>query len=446
MRRNSKNESPKKKSLKFSCFKPNNYIHSGIESREYNKTLPFQIDEPDLNNGKGSGSNKNPKQSEKQLLKSKTLFLKKNFFNNEKTNTLNSKSQSINAPHYESDKFVQNKQNIHLDSDSVYHAESYNQLIFFYINDNKENKKYKIKNNKISTTKYNIISFLPKSLLLQFTRLPNIFFLFTAIIQSMPVISPLSSLTAIVPLIFVLGVSMIREFIEDWNRKNYDDLNNREEVIVYREGVFKKSTSQSLRIGEIIIVPEGKTIPADLILIDSGLREGIAYVETSSLDGEKALKFKLANKQTMGAFTENNNKKEINFRNLKIGGEIEICPPNQNLNEIYGKIKFFLKNNEKIKADNVSYEITNKEFILKGSILRNTNWIVGVIAYTGMNNKIILNSKKPRTKVSKVEQSMNSYLLYVFFVLIICCFVCSIMHNYGYKNNKNFYDIAKCPR
>lgn len=45
-------------------------------------------------------------------------------------------------------------------------------------------------------------------------------------------------------------------------------------------------------------------------------------------------------------------------------------------------MKFFLKNNERIKANNVFFEITNKEFILKGSILRNTSWIVGVIVYT----------------------------------------------------------------
>ena len=441
---NSKNENNiVKKKSKFSCFKPNYYTQSRIENMDYNKTLPFHInDQPELmrKSLKSNSSNLKPKTSGKALLKSKTLLIKNNIFNNEKSNTFNSKSQSITPPHYDSDKVVSNRQNINLDSDSVYHAETFNQLIYFHINDNKSNKKYKIKNNEISTTKYNFLSFLPKGLLLQFTRLPNIFFLFTAIIQSIPVISPLTSLTAIIPLIFVLGVSMIREFIEDWKRRNYDDLNNREEVIVFREGVFKKSYSQSLRIGEIILVPEGKTIPADMILIDSGLREGIAYVETSSLDGEKALKFKLANKQTMGVFTENNNKREINFRNLIIGGEIEICPPNQNLNEIYGKIKFFLKNNEVIKANNVFYEITTKEFILKGSILRNTSWIIGVIVYTGMNNKIILNSKKPRTKVSKVEQSMNSYLIYVFFFLILCCFICSILHYNGLRKNKLFYE------
>ena len=437
--KNGKNS--KEKRIKYSCFNPNNHNKVKTPKADYSKTLTlhkyFQSDliyskTPKNNNQK----NISFKQSKKALLKSKTLYVKNNIFSNAKSNTFNSKSLSVTPKHNES--YILNN---NVDSESAYHSEIYNnQLIYFHINDNKANKKYKFKNNEISTTKYNFVTFFPKSLLLQFTRLPNIFFLFTAIIQSIPVISPLTSLTAIVPLIFVLGVSMIREFIEDWARKSYDDLNNKEEIIVFRDGSFKKEYSQSLRIGEIIIIPEGKTIPADIVLIDSGLRDGIAYVETSSLDGEKALKFKLANKQTVGLFSDSNNKKEINFRNLIINGEIEILPPNPNLNEIYGKIKFFLQKNEEIKANNILYEISIKEFILKGSILRNSNWIVGVVVYTGMNNKIILNSKKPRTKISKIEQSMNNYLIYVFIFLILCCFACSIMHNFGQKSNQAFYD------
>ena len=364
------------------------------------------------------------------------------------SNTLNSKPQSLVAPLNESYIRISNN-HLNIETDLAYHEESYNQYLYFRINDNKTNQKYKLKKNKISTTKYNIFTFLPKGLLLQFTRLPNVFFLFTAVIQSIPVISPLTSLTAIIPLIFVLGVSLIREFIEDWARKTYDDMNNKEEVIVFREGHFKKDFSETLRCGEVILVTEGKTIPSDMVLIDSGMREGLAYVETSSLDGEKALKFKLANKETIGSFSDEKNRKELIGKNLVIGGEIEIPHPNPNLNEISGKVKFQLKRGEKSsssgeskgtsKTKNGYYEITNKEFILKGSILRNTNWIVGIVVYTGMNNKIILNSKKPRTKISLIEKRMNNYLIYVFFFLMICCLICSILHNEGYKNNKNFY-------
>ena len=378
-----------------------------------------------------------------------TVIVNKKFTEKSKSNTFQSKPQSLVNALNESFMRISNKQ-LNFESDMGFHSEEYNQSLYFQINNNKANQKYKLHCNKISTTKYNILTFLPKGLLLQFTRLPNIFFLFTAIIQSIPVISPLTSLTAIVPLIFVLGVSLIREFIEDWARKTYDDMNNKEEVIVFRDGYFQNDYSETLRSGEVILVTEGKTIPADMVLLDSGMREGIAYVETSSLDGEKALKFKLANKETIGSFSDEKNRKELVFKNLIIGGEVEISYPNPNLNEINGKVKFILKRDEKssfsaeskttAKTRNGYYEITNKEFILKGSILRSTNWIIGIVVYTGMNNKIILNSKKPRTKISQIEKKMNYYLLYVFFFLMLCCLICSIMHNHGYEKNKNFYN------
>ena len=51
--------------------------------------------------------------------------------------------------------------------------------------------------NKVDTTKYNLLTFLPKSILLQFLRLSNVVFLVNAVLQSIPIISSLSPLTAI---------------------------------------------------------------------------------------------------------------------------------------------------------------------------------------------------------------------------------------------------------
>lgn len=56
-----------------------------------------------------------------------------------------------------------------------------------------------------------MITFLPKSLLLQFTRYANIYFLCIAIIQCIGVLSTLNPFSAIAPLVFVLGLSMARE-------------------------------------------------------------------------------------------------------------------------------------------------------------------------------------------------------------------------------------------
>ena len=320
-----------------------------------------------------------------------------------------------------------------------------NKLQEFYINDNNKNKIFKHKNNEINTTKYNIITFLPKSLLIQFSRLSNVYFLATAIIQSIPIISPLSSVTAIFPLIFVLGVSMIRDLIEDLSRLKYDSLNNNAEVIVFREKKFIKSISSSLRLGELIIVLENEQIPADMIIIDSNLNDGMAYVETSTLDGEKNLKPKISNNNLCGLFKNCLNYPDEKpcdskkFYGMEIEGFCQCNPPNFILNRLDGKIliKYNIRN---YSYNEIQFPISERQMLLKGSILKNTSWIVGIVIYTGMNNKIILNSKKPRTKMSVIEKKMNKYLIGIFILLIILCMTCSIIHAEKYNENKAYYE------
>ena len=310
--------------------------------------------------------------------------------------------------------------------------------ISFYLNDNESNKKYKLKNNKITTTKYNVFTFLPKGLLIQLSRLSNVYFLVTAVIQSIPIISPLYPETAIIPLIFVISISLIREGIEDFSRRVYDNISNKEKIKVLKDGYFIEVNNETLRSGEIIYIGENKIIPSDMLILDSGLKEGTCYVETSSLDGEKNLKLKIANKKTCGIFNDiidNNNFDKIN--EIKISGFIKVGLPNKNLNEIGGKIDInIIKNNEEKKE---YFAITNREFLLKGSILRNTNWIIGVILYTGMNNKIVLNSKKPPSKISKIEKIMNRFLCIIFIFLSICCLCSTIMYNYLHEKHDKFY-------
>lgn len=153
------------------------------------------------------------------------------------------------------------------------------------INDNESNKGFK--DNQIDTSKYNIITFLPKALLYQFYRLANVYFVVIAILQSIPIISPLSRETAIAPIAFVLSVSLIREAIEDIIRHRFDDQTNNYFVRVYRENKLIQSTSETLKVGEIVVVKENETISSDIVVLDTCLSGGICHVETATLDGEK---------------------------------------------------------------------------------------------------------------------------------------------------------------
>lgn len=85
-----------------------------------------------------------------------------------------------------------------------------------YLLNRSKNNKFKHPSNYVETTKYSYISFIPKSIFFQFCRLANLYFLCTAILQSLPGLSPIHPMTAIGPLMLVLVVAMVKEAIEDY--------------------------------------------------------------------------------------------------------------------------------------------------------------------------------------------------------------------------------------
>ena len=303
----------------------------------------------------------------------------------------------------------------------------------FYINDPEKNKKnYKHKSNHISTTKYNVFTFLPKSFLLQFSRPPNIYFLFIAIIQSIPIISPLTSVTAILPLIFVLCVSMLRELVEDIQRYKYDKLSNSHKVKKINKGKELTIKSEHIEVGDVIIVNENEEFPCDMILLDSMNKESIAYIETASLDGEKTLKTKLGIKELKGLFYENGEKLHF-YKSIK--GKCLCDMPNPELYRFDGKININLDNGNNGR----DVPVTCSQLLLKGALLRQTKQIVGICVYTGHNNKILLNSKNPKMKLSRLEHCMSKLLIVIFIIQIILCIVCAVMHRKYEETHSDFY-------
>jgi phospholipid-translocating ATPase len=81
-----------------------------------------------------------------------------------------------------------------------------------WINESAKNADFKYPLNRTSTTKYTLLSFFPKGLYEQFRRLANLYFLFSAAISLTP-LTPYSPVTVILPLLFVIGVSLIKEAV-----------------------------------------------------------------------------------------------------------------------------------------------------------------------------------------------------------------------------------------
>uniref|UniRef100_A0A673GFK1 Phospholipid-transporting ATPase n=1 Tax=Sinocyclocheilus rhinocerous TaxID=307959 RepID=A0A673GFK1_9TELE len=85
-------------------------------------------------------------------------------------------------------------------------------------------------NNRVSTAKYNVLTFLPRFLYSQFRRAANSFFLFIALLQQIPDVSPTGRWTTLVPLLFILLVAAVKEVIEDLKRHNADSVVNKKET------------------------------------------------------------------------------------------------------------------------------------------------------------------------------------------------------------------------
>ena len=72
--------------------------------------------------------------------------------------------------------------------------------------------------NMVSTTKYTVVTFLPKNLFEQFHRMANIYFLFIVVLNWVPAINSFDKEIAILPLILVLSTTALKDLYEDWQR------------------------------------------------------------------------------------------------------------------------------------------------------------------------------------------------------------------------------------
>ena len=84
----------------------------------------------------------------------------------------------------------------------------------------------KFPSNKISTTKYNMFTIVPMALFLQFTKVSNVFYTFSGLLQAIPSISTNSPFATLIPLAYVILLGMLKEFYADYKRWKSDKKEN----------------------------------------------------------------------------------------------------------------------------------------------------------------------------------------------------------------------------
>lgn len=152
------------------------------------------------------------------------------------------------------------------------------------------------------------------------------------------------------------------------------------------------------------MVKDGEQFPADLIFLSSSNKTGLAFVDTMNLDGETNLKEKLAIEST-----RNMVEKDLSVTYM----EFEYDQPNMSL------IRWNC--NGKFKEDFEWTPMGMNQLMLRGCILKNTDYAYGVVVYTGHETKVMLNGKAAPSKMSNVLLKMNKMLYSVFLFQAFIC-------------------------
>lgn len=257
----------------------------------------------------------------------------------------------------------------------------FSRIVYCNQSDLHRRKPLRYRPNNISTTKYNVLTFLPKGLFEQFRRAANVYFLLASCL-SLTSVSPFGAVSMIAPLTIVVGLTMAKEAVEDWRRFIQDmKINNRKVSIHKGDGVFVDRTWQKVRVGDVVKVKKDQFFPADLLLLSSSYEDGICYVETMNLDGETNLKVKRALEVTL--FLDD----DAAFKDFR--ARIRCEDPNPSLYSFVGNLEY----------DRQIYPIDPNQILLRDSKLRNTAHVYGVVIFTGHDSKVMQNATDRKSVV-----------------------------------------------
>ncbi|XP_058854651.1 probable phospholipid-transporting ATPase IM isoform X2 [Acipenser ruthenus] len=264
-------------------------------------------------------------------------------------------------------------------------------------NDRDYNGKFPYADNRIKTSKYHIVTFLPINLFEQFQRVANAYFLFLLILQLIPQISSLSWFTTIVPLVLVLTITAVKDAMDDFFRHKSDNhVNNRQSQVLI-DGKLHNEKWMNVRVGDIIKLENNQFVAADLLLLSSSEPYGLCYIETAELDGETNLKVRQA-------LTVTSELGEDISKMAAFDGEVVCEPPNNRLDRFTGTL--FWKDEK--------HSLANDKMLLRGCVLRNTEWCFGMVIFAGPQTKLMQNSGKTTFKRTSIDRLMNTLVLWIF--------------------------------
>ncbi|KAA1069823.1 hypothetical protein PGT21_033797 [Puccinia graminis f. sp. tritici] len=193
---------------------------------------------------------------------------------------------------------------------------------------------------------------------------------------------------------------------------------------------FQPTSWQDLRVGDFVRLRNDDSVPADIIICaTSDAEENVCFIETKNLDGETNLKSRHA-LPSLSHLRSAHDCANQQHRHNRFIVENEI--PDANMFSYSAAIVFpdveptqeATAHGEQLKDGHQSghrVPVDMNSILLRGTVVRNTEWVIGLVVFTGPDTKIMMNSSGTRSKRSKVERQMNPMVFINLGLLALMC-------------------------
>ncbi|TGZ74705.1 hypothetical protein CRM22_000806 [Opisthorchis felineus] len=290
--------------------------------------------------------------------------------------------------------------------------------------------------NAIITARYNWINFIPKNLLEQFHNMANIFFAVILIPYGFA-IAATSAWSNLGPLIALLAIIMIKDGVEDIFRHRRDRrLNHKpfKKLIVDSTGTTLQwviSRAMDLRVGDVICCERDDAFPCDLVALASSNASTEINVTTANLDGESNLKKFYAVSDTHSAYIKvapnQFHKHASQFTDMyremleTLYVRVDCEQPTADLTKFEGRLSTK-------RVCDIPLNVSN--MVLRGSKLQNTDFMVGLVIYTGKDTKLSLNGKQFKRKFSTSAARSNFLIFSLIIVMIVFSLIFAVIFTF----------------
>ncbi|CAE8644207.1 unnamed protein product [Polarella glacialis] len=352
--------------------------------------------------------------------------------------------------------------------------------------------------NKISTTRFSLLTWLPKSLFIQFQRVANVYFLIVSILVCLP-FSPVMWASTALPFCGVLLWTALKDLYEDRKRQRDDDEMNLQTCLRFdlRTKKFVPIKYQEVLVGDFILSFAEDSFPADMMVLAAD--GGQAFISTMSLDGETNLKERrapalcsavtsckiasgtayfgkmgTASTIDIGVASQvlevdaahleadeadrirrfSYNEKACDSQEMRLvrkpsqedmrahakleaealaaafvlrqGLEVKLDMPKVAISEFNGSVSLTAatpaakRRMAQLKVAEESF-LSSENFVPRGCKLQQTVWLLSVVAYTGPESKVWMNSAEVEAKTSNLQVALNRCVLGLVVTLFVFC-------------------------